>query len=247
MFNSYINDWQSWWLLALLIIWVVLLFGGFIFGRVDAANEGRTPTWARISSSLTLVVAGWCWYLFTLTSSAAWFSLLIAVGMTLGFLGDLFMAGLIIAGSNRVLGGIASFGLGHVAYIIAILIFAGQHGFDLPGPRWGAWAVWFLLGLVLWYLTVFRGQKATALHWAALPYALLLASTTGFATGLALQAPSFTWLALGAALFLASDLILAAQLFNQLHFPLIRDVIWLTYGPGQMLIVFSVSSALVNI
>ena len=78
------------------------------------------------------------------------------------------------------------------------------------------------------------------LHLAALPYALLLASTAGFATGLALQSALFIPLALGAGLFLISDLILATQLFNKAYFWLISDVVWLTYGPGQMLIVFSI-------
>jgi hypothetical protein len=82
------------------------------------------------------------------------------------------------------------------------------------------------------------------LHWVALPYALLLASTAGVATGLALQDTAFWPMAAGAALFLLSDLILAAQLFNGRRFRLIDDVIWLTYGPGQMLIVYSVAAAL---
>jgi phosphoglycerol transferase MdoB-like AlkP superfamily enzyme len=234
---------SGYWLLALLFIWAALLFGGFIFGRTDATKEGRTPTWARIGSSVILVVAAWSWYLFSLNGGVGVYSLLIAIGMTLGCIGDLFMAELLPM-RDHVMGGIASFGVGHIAYIAAILIFSNQQGLDAPGPRYGAWVVWLVLGLVLWYLVVFRGRKATVLHWAALPYSLLLASTTGFATGLAWQAPAFIGLAVGAALFLASDLILAAQLFNKLHFPLIRDVVWLTYGPGQMLIVFSVGSAL---
>jgi hypothetical protein len=102
-------------------------------------------------------------------------------------------------------------------------------------------AGWLLVGLVGWYLVVFRGQEVTMLHWAALPYALLLASTAGFATGLALQSSHFVPLALGAALFLLSDLILAGELFSGLKFPLIGDVIWLTYGPGQALIVYAAS------
>jgi hypothetical protein len=72
-----------------------------------------------------------------------------------------------------------------------------------------------------------------------LPYALLLASTAGLATGLALQSTYFVPLAIGAALFLLSDLILAGELFSGLQFPLIGDVIWLTYGPGQALIVYA--------
>jgi YhhN family len=37
--------------------------------------------------------------------------------------------------------------------------------------------------------------------------------------------------------FELSDTVLAAHLFNDAHFLLVDDVIWLTYGPGQMLIV----------
>jgi KUP system potassium uptake protein len=101
-----------------------------------------------------------------------------------------------------VLGGIAAFGLGHLAYIIALLQFGNTHGLDAPGPRYGAWLFWLLVGAAGWYFVVFRGQQASVLHWAALPYALLLASTAGFASGLALQAPVFVPLALGAALFI---------------------------------------------
>jgi hypothetical protein len=93
---------------------------------------------------------------------------------------------------------------------------------------------------------VWRGTQRTPLHIAALPYALLLASTAGFALGMALQDGRFIPLTIGALLFLVSDLILAKQIFNGTHFKGIGDVVWLTYGPGQMLIVVSgVAAALV--
>lgn len=72
----------------------------------------------------------------------------------------------------------------------------------------------------------------------------MLSSTAGCAFGLALQAPSLFPLAAGAILFLLSDTVLAAHLFNNAHFFLVDDVIWLTYGPGQMLIVYAAGSAL---
>ncbi|WP_423225633.1 lysoplasmalogenase [Candidatus Amarolinea aalborgensis] len=222
------------WLLALLALWALLLFGGFIFGQPDAAQSQRIPTWMRMASSAVLVVAAWSWWLAGVQDKGM--ALLIAVGMSLGFLGDLFMAGLLPA-SPRVLWGMGAFGLGHVAYIAAFMRLANVLGLTANGPRLAAWLAWLLIGAVGWYLVVFRGQQATALHWAALPYALLLASTAGLASGLALQARTFIPLALGGALFLTSDLILAAQLFNGLSFPLIGSVIWLTYGPAQALIV----------
>lgn len=234
---------QWYWLLGLLALWAMFLFGGFLFGAVNAERTRRMPTWTRIASSLTLVVAAWSWSIFTWSASVHTLSLLLAIGMTLGCLGDVFLAKLLPM-PQPVLGGMAAFGLGHIAYITGLLLFGKQRGLDVSGSRWGAWLAWLLIGLAGWYIVVYCGSKATVLHRAALPYALLLASTAGVATGLALQAPVFIPLAIGAALFLLSDLILAAELFNGLRFPLIGDLIWLTYGPAQALIVYSVASAL---
>lgn len=238
---SYLDNSQRYWLIALWLLWAVFLFGGFVFGHEGESH--RMPRWTRMASSATLVLAGWSWYFLTQDNPAKAYALFIAAGMTFGFLGDMILAGLLPGGRN-VLGGIAAFGVGHIFYIIGILRFANQNGLDDPVRRWGALVFWLLIAVVCWYVLIFRGQEVTTLHWAALPYALLLASTTGFATGLALQASLFWGLATGAALFLLSDLILAAELFSGLKFNSIGDVIWLTYGPGQMLIVYSVSAAI---
>lgn len=235
------------WLLTLLALWAALLFGGFALGTLNTERTNRMPTWTRILSSLILVVAAWSWYAFTRDTAVGAYSLLVALGMTLGCLGDILLTeSLPLPLKQPVLAGIAAFGLGHVAYIAAILGFGNANGLDAPGPRWGAEAVWLLIGLGAWYLLVYRGGKPSALHYAALPYALLLASTAGFTTGLALQALAFAPLAIGAALFLLSDLILATELFNGHTFPLIGDIIWLTYGPAQALIVYSVNAALLQ-
>jgi len=168
--------------------------------------------------------------------------------MTFGLLGDLALAGWLPGGRNVIMG-IAFFGIGHIFYITAMLRFASVAGLTASGPRWGALAVWLLVGLVGWYIVVMRGAAAGGItpgivHWIALPYALLLAGTAGVATGLALQDGRFIPLAIGGALFLLSDLILAGEMFSGLSFRLIGDVIWLTYGPAQMLIVYSISAVL---
>jgi hypothetical protein len=226
---TYLGAAQRFRLIGFVILWADFLFRGFLCGK----GERRMPPWTRMVSSAVLVIAAWSWFIVNGGS----FSLLLALGMTLGFVGDLWLAG-VLGNGRSIIGGIVAFGIGHIFYIGAILTFGNQHGL---GVRWGALAGWLLVGLVGWYLVVFRGQEVTMLHWAALPYALLLASTAGFATGLALQSSHFVPLALGAALFLLSDLILAGELFSGLKFPLIGDVIWLTYGPGQALIVYAAS------
>lgn len=243
MFSELQDHTQSLLMTILLILWAAFLFGGFILGTENAERTHRTMTWTRMASSLVLVVAGWVFVWITRETRVSTYALLVALGMTFGFLGDLFMAQLIPL-KDYVLGGIGSFGIGHIFYIVAFVSFGNQQGLNEPRARWGALIVWLLIGMVGWYVVVFRGQEPTFLHYAALPYALLLASTAGFATGLALQAGGFIPLAIGAALFLLSDLILAAQLFNNLFFPFIGDVVWGTYGPAQMLIVYSISAAL---
>ncbi len=244
MIAGWTDSTQRGWLLMLVALWAVLLFGSMIVGRWDENESNRSPLWARIASSVVLVVAAWSGVAFVREGDSGRYALFIALGMTMGLIGDLFMAKLIPM-ENHVLGGIGAFGIGHVFYITAFLQLADSRGWAAPQIRWSALVVWLLIGLVLWYLVVFRpAGERTVLHIAALPYALLLAATTGFATGLAIQATDFFPLAVGAALFLISDLLLAAGLFNGLQFKGIGDVIWATYGLAQMLIVYSLGVAL---
>jgi uncharacterized membrane protein YhhN len=157
-------------------------------------------------------------------------------------LGDLFMASVLPFG-QPTLGGIGAFALGHIAYCAAFLRLAAHVGLDAPLPRLLGWGIWLLIALAGWYLAAYRGERPGLLHWAALPYSLLLASTAGLATGIALQNSAFVATALGGALFLFSDLLIAGRLFKELRLRHLDDLIWLTYGPAQMLIVYSVWSA----
>jgi len=230
-----------WWMAGLLAIWALLLFGGFALGPTSPDGSRRMPLWGRLGSSLALVVAGWSGWWLARGSAVETVALLLALGMTLGFIGDVFMAR-VLPIAEPVIGGMSAFGLGHVAYIAGFLLLGRQELFvGSAGTRWAAWLIWLALGAIGWYIIVWRGQRPSILHRVALPYALLLASTAGVATGLALLSPALWILALGAALFLLSDLILATQLFNHSHFPLISDVVWLTYGPAQALIVYTLA------
>lgn len=236
---------QIGWLIALLAIWVALLFGGYLIGRPSRLSGRRISTLNCLLSSFVLVLAAWSWVIFVRNPPAAGFALLIAIGMTFGFLGDALMAGVISIG-DRMLSGMVAFGLGHVAYIIAGLRYGNQAGLLALWPRLSGWLLWLLSGFLGWYRVAYRNSRPTFLHWAALPYSLLLASTAGIATGLTLQSVRFAPFVLGAGLFLFSDFLIALRSFGGKSLSVISldDLIWLTYGPGQMLIVFSVWSAL---
>lgn len=246
MFAALDNNFQRDWLIGLLVLWAVFLFGGFIFGQPGNASR-RMPTWTRMASSATLVVAAFSWYVFSRGGEVANFALFITIGMTFGFIGDLWLAGW-IPGGRKVVAGIIAFGFGHIFYITAILSFAAIAGLIDQEPFRLSLFIWLLIGLIGWYYVVFRGAisrgiKPIVVHRIALPYALLLATTAGTATALAMQDEYFVPLAVGAGLFLLSDLILAGEMFCEMSFRLIGDVIWLTYGPAQMLIVYSIGYA----
>lgn len=220
------------WILTFL--WALLLFGGYLLGK-DPNHYRRMPRWTRLTSSLILVLLGWYGYSLAVPDPASDFAFLIALGMSAGWVGDLIMARLVLVG-NRLLGGMTAFGLGHIAYILAAL----RNG----SLSLGALIGWLLLGALLTYLVVLRGNGKNPLGWAALLYALLLSATAGVATSLALADSLFAGMAVGAALFLLSDLILAAEVFTARKLPWHGDWVWLTYGPGQALIVLSIWAAM---
>lgn len=235
MFDALPDPLARWWLAGLLVLWALFLFGGFAAGSGDP--QRRMPAWTRMASSITLVAAALSWIVASRGSPIVPYALLIAAGMAFGLLGDLTLAG-VLPGGRSVLAGMAAFGMGHILYIVAFLWVGGAV------TAWSALVGWWAVGTAGWFLVVYRHRERDRLLWAALAYALLLATTAGLASGLALTEPRYLPLAVGAGLFLLSDLILAGELFAGLHFRYIGDLVWLTYGPAQMLIVYSVGSAL---
>ena len=213
-----------------------------LLGELSGGHGAPTATWLRMGSSLALVATSWIAWLWFWGTGAFFFAFCIALGMTLGALGDFYNADLLNSFAPQgqgVMGGIAAFGLGHLAYITACLFAAGRARLTSPAPRLRSLALWLAIGTIGWYAIVYLGatEKTSALVWPALVYSLLLAGTAGLATGLAVQDSRFLLLAAGAALFFASDMILAIGMFRGGSR---TTMVWLTYGPGQMLIVFSV-------
>lgn len=93
------------WLGLLAAVWALLLFGGFVLGRDNPEKTYRMPLNTRLSSSFMLMVAGWSWVLAVGTKPGN-YAFFIALGMTLGFIGDLCMAS-VIPLSQPALGGFA--------------------------------------------------------------------------------------------------------------------------------------------
>jgi len=221
------------------MLWATTLIGGTLISfREPETLPVSRDTFLLVShlgSSLCLVAAAYLWFLGFSRSRAATTLALFAAGMVLGALGDFFNGGALqdlVPLPDPVLGGIAAFALGHICYILGCRRVARRLGVGSRARFWGA--------VLFWYFVVFRGARSgpSLLVWAALPYSLLLAGMTGLASSLALEDKRFFALALGGVLFLVSDLILAFRMFDG-EFPNATHAVWLTYGPAQMLIVFS--------
>lgn len=215
-----------------------------IFGSPNAKGTGRMIPWLQRSTSLMLALAAWAFALLGAGGAAvAPYAYGVAVGMSLSFVADLIMAEMIPV-PDRVLGGMAVFGLAHLAYLVALLLLNSALNLAAVGPML-AWSVVYLaVAVVYWRIAVDTPKAPRLLRLGALGYLVFLAAMTGVAWGVAWRAPELWSLAAGALLFFISDAILGNQIFRANSWPGVGDVVWLTYIAGQAGIVWSVYPAL---
>ncbi len=216
----------------LMLLWVVLLVVAFAVGQYNTEQTRRSHHLLQLSTSpLLFLVAVVLWLGGGLAAGAA-----VTGGMALSLVGDLVM-GDHIRTPNSMVFGMLSFGAAHVCYIAAWL----RIGRALGRPRRGAqvaailgmWAV----GGALWWLLVQTPQAETVLNIGSLGYCLLLCGMAGVALALAIEHPRLAGIAVGALLFVASDVILGNQVLREARWFLVGDMVWWTYIGGQALMV----------
>jgi len=231
-------------LCALVGVWAALLILGFAFGKLDEERINRIPRLNKILSSAILVICALIWLLAGASGTPlAAYAALVFFGMAFSFLGDLIMAQLLPL-PQYVLFGMGAFGVAHVLYTTAYLRLENVLGLQNSGARALGLAVLLVLAVALWWTLIRSPRMPKVLNYGSLGYALLLAVMAGVAVSLALQEPRFVPLALGALLFLASDVLLGHRLFQGGSFLLVGDLVWITYIVGQLLIVFSMAIGL---
>lgn len=190
-----------------------------------AAHAGRGPTGTasvvKTSSTGALALAGWA------AGAPSW----IVAGLVLGAAGDFALSR---PGTRWFLTGMAAFAAGHLAYVAAFLAL----GAEMPGPvGWGLLLV--VAGLVL-STEVWLAPHTAALRGPVRGYALVIGAMAA-AVLLVPPGPGHDLMRAGAALFLASDVVLALRLFR------LRDgraqllasrALWPMYWGGQALILW---------
>lgn len=231
-------------LYALTAIGAALLIVGFALGRLDEERINRIPRANKILSSAILVVCALIWWLAGASGTPlAAYAALIFFGMAFSFVGDVIMAQLLPL-PQHLLFGMGAFGVAHVLYSSAYLRLGGVLGLQDGRARAAGLAVLLILAVVLWWTLIRSPQIPAVLNYGSLGYALLLAAMAGLSVSLALQEARFVPLALGALLFLVSDVFLGYRLFQGGKFLLVGDLVWMTYIAGQLLIVFSTATGL---
>lgn len=213
-----------------------LLLLGLALGRRDAKDGNSIPLPARMLSSALVLAAALRLWRGEKRPARRDEARLIAAGMGGGLAGDLIMAQ-VIPLPQHVLFGMLAFGAGHGLYIRALLRRMRAEARASAREPWLALGGAWLVALAGWRLLVRNPTVGPALNYGALAYALLLSSMAGLAGARAARDRRGAPAALGGALFLISDMILASRLFRGTDFPQIGDAIWLTYIAGQALIV----------
>jgi uncharacterized membrane protein YhhN len=152
----------------------------------------------------------------------------VVAGLALGAAGDFALAR---PGDRWFLAGMALFAAGHLAYAAAFLGL---------GAGWPGWPVLLALGLLAGSTEVWLSPRTGALRWPVRGYVVLIVAMAALAAALP---AGRGWLVLGAALFVASDLMLAVERFVLAARPaedplrrLLALALWPAYWGGQALI-----------
>jgi len=225
-------------------IWLVAYCVGMIRGQPAADRSRRLARWGKLTMiGVALAYGGIWWWLSLMGAGFKIITLLLFVGLLMGASGDLVLADIFEINHPEITA-MAIFGIGHIVYIVAILILRTALGLrGIAGPLV---AVMVTEGLFsgIWRLTVYRQGGSRNLNIGSLAYGLLLSAAVALAGELALHVPAMSILAIGLILFMLSDLLLAQYLIRRVVlFPYIRDAVWLIYSMAQVIIAFAIGTA----
>lgn len=225
---------------ALWLLWFGLL--PCTFGAILITGQGG---WSRFwgISSVVLSIAAWINWGLHRRDLFGRACALIALGMTLGMLADLYGAFRVLRFTEPLTMIVPLFAMGHVAYIGGMMLLAQRLNLTRR-PVWGkafASAVVFydLAGLALWATLVRPSGNLPHMHVPTAVYTIFLSTAAAVMAAVACFDRRFLAVGIGGFLFLLSDAFLAIRLFQD-NWRGLGDLCWITYGIGQMLIVYGV-------
>lgn len=232
------RSWRCVLISVLWLAWFALLPCAFVAILVTGRSDWSRFWW--VSSAVLAAVAwiNWLWHRRDRLGPACG---LIASGMTLGMLADIYGAFEGLRFTEPLTMIVPLFASGHVGYIAGFLALA--HGLQLTSrPKWrgtlaGAVVLFNVIGAGLWATLVQPSDDLPSMHVPTAVYTVFLSGSTAVMATVARFDKRLLAAGIGGVLFLISDGFLAVRLFqNNWHG--LGDLCWITYGIGQMLIVY---------
>jgi hypothetical protein len=230
----------------IILCWWIAQVGLFAAGMVgpwrdppERKTNGRLALPFRMALSLSLVFAAVAIWRDADPETAV-YARWAAFGMSASFVGDLVMARLIPV-PNRLVGGMAAFGIGHALYITAYTRMADAAAASIfNSGLWGALAVYLAVTVVGWNRLIRKPERGAAVNTGALLYGAWIGVMASFAVALATALGGAWWLAAaGGFSFVASDFLTGATEIRGRPMRNSNDWIWATYVAGQMGIVYA--------
>ena len=188
----------------------ILLVTAFIIVRV--VYGGVYGLLTKIVASLALVVTAIVFTTFEGTIASG----IIAIGLLFGLIGDILLDLKVIypEHNNAYLNsGMLAFGLGHICYILAMIMYIGPEYDSLSAAGWAGLGGIFITPIII-FVASKMGLNFGKFLYQTIVYSFLLSFVTVFSIILAFTMTSMWILAVGFALFLLSDLILSLQYFG---------------------------------
>jgi uncharacterized membrane protein YhhN len=207
-------------------VWAVPAVPALVDWYAVSREDRRTETWAKPATLVALIAVA-----LVLGAADSAPGLWLLAALVLGLVGDVLLLG---DSDARFRLGLASFLVGHIAFIVSFL----RLGLDQPGWLWIAWLVLFACLIATRRVvpaTFLRGGRALAIPVAVYTVVIGGMLIVAFDTGEPL-------IAVGAAVFAASDSILAVNRFVSPR-PWAPVAVMVTYHVGQALIVGGVLAA----
>jgi len=228
---------------VLWLLWLGLLPGTFVAAVVTGQGGWSRYWWL---SSVVLAAGAWINWFGQRREQGSLALACVALGMTLGTLADIYGAFKVLRFTEPLTMIVPLFALGHVGYIAGLLMWAGRLGLTRHA-KWrktlaGIVVVYGLVGLGLWATLVHPSEDLLTMHGPTAVYTLFLAGAGAVTGTVAWFDRRFVPVGIGGLLFLISDGLLAVRLFQD-NWHNLGDFCWITYGIGQMLIVYGAIGA----
>jgi uncharacterized membrane protein YhhN len=200
---------------AAALVGAVVVGASYLFGMDAELPNATMLIWKGAGVWLLAVYAGLC-----ARTNAGWF---IALVMAMGALGDVLVERSLAAGS-------AAFIVGHIA--ATYLYLSNRRPVLTQSQRWLAIVTVPAVMLISWSLTQDMGVVFYSLFLSVMAASAWIS-----------RFPRF-WTGIGAMLFVASDLLIFAQMGPMAESDWISTAIWALYFAGQVMIVLGVTRTL---